>query len=34
VSLYPGFDVEVLDGGGAPVDYGQTLLETVRDSYD
>ena len=34
VNLYPGFDVEVLDGDGATVEFGQTLLETVRESYD
>jgi len=33
-SLYPGFGVDVLDGNGAVVDFGQTLLETVRESYD
>ena len=33
-SLYPGFHVEVLDGDGSPVEFGQTLLETVRESYD
>jgi hypothetical protein len=34
VNLYPGFDVAVLDGDGQIVEFGQTLLETVRDSYD
>ncbi|HTU70354.1 MAG TPA: hypothetical protein VMF11_08515 [Candidatus Baltobacteraceae bacterium] len=33
-SVYPGFEVEVLDGDGNFVEYGNTLLETVRDSYD
>jgi len=31
---YPGFDVEVLDGDNLVVSSGQTLLETVRDTYD
>lgn len=34
ISLYPGFGVDVLDGDGEVVEYGQTLLETVRESYD
>ncbi len=34
VSLYPGFGVDVLDGDGEIVEFGQTLLETVRESYD
>ena len=34
ISLYPGFDVDVLDGDGTVVEFGQTLLETVRESYD
>ncbi len=34
VSLYPGFGVEVLDGDGNVIEFGQTLLETVRESYD
>jgi len=34
VSLYPGFGVDVLDGDGQSVEFGQTLLETVRESYD
>jgi hypothetical protein len=34
ISLYPGFDVEVLDGDGQIIEHGQTLLETVRESYD
>ena len=34
ISLYPGFGVDVLDGDGEPVEFGQTLLETVRESYD
>ena len=34
VSVYPGFEVDVLDGDGVVVEFGQTLLETVRDSYD
>ena len=34
VSLYPGFEVQVLDGDGEIVAFGQTLLETVRESYD
>jgi hypothetical protein len=34
VNFYPGFAVDVLDGDGAIVEYGQTLLETVRESYD
>ncbi len=29
---YPGFEVEVLDGDGNPV-QGNMKLETVRDSY-
>lgn len=29
---YPGFDVDVLNGKGEPVN-GNTLLSTVRDSY-
>jgi hypothetical protein len=33
-SLYPGFEVKVLNGDGEAVEFGQTLLETVRDSYD
>lgn len=33
-SVYPGFEVDVLDGDGTIVEYGNTLLETVRDSYD
>ena len=33
VNLYPGFDVEVLDGDDIAV-QGRTLLETVRESYD
>ena len=33
-SVYPGFEVEILDGDGQPVEFGQTLLETVRESYD
>lgn len=32
-SQYPGFNVDVLDGDGNPVP-GQTLLGTVRDSYN
>lgn len=31
---YPGFDVDVLDGDGNIVTAGQTLLESVRDTYD
>jgi hypothetical protein len=34
VSLYPGFEVDVLDGDGNIVEHGRTLLETVRESYD
>lgn len=34
ISLYPGFVVEVLGGDGRVVEFGQTLLETVRESYD
>ncbi|HVN68138.1 MAG TPA: hypothetical protein VMU38_00595 [Candidatus Binatia bacterium] len=34
ISLYPGFGVDVLDGDGETVEFGQTLLETVRESYD
>jgi hypothetical protein len=34
ISLYPGFRVDVLDGNGTIVEFGQTLLETVRESYD
>jgi len=34
ISLYPGFGVDVLDGDGTVVEFGQTLLETVRESYD
>ena len=30
---YQGFDVDILDGDGNPVD-GRTTLGTVRDSYD
>jgi hypothetical protein len=30
--IYPGFDVDVIDGTGEPV-AGNTLLSTVRDSY-
>ena len=30
--IYPGFEVEVLDGHGNPV-HGATKLGTVRDSY-
>jgi hypothetical protein len=33
-SFYPGFDVEILNGDGEVVQFGQTLLETVRESYD
>jgi hypothetical protein len=33
-SVYPGFDIEILDGDGVVVEFGQTLLETVRESYD
>ena len=29
-----GLKVEILDGDGTIVEFGQTLLETVRDSYD
>jgi len=29
-NVYPGFDVDVLDGEGSVVAAGQTLLETVR----
>ena len=32
--VYPGFDVDVLDGDDNVVNAGQTRLETVRDSYD
>ena len=32
-SNFPGFDVEVLDGNGEPV-QGNTRLDTVRDSYE
>jgi len=31
--LYPGYDVDVLDGNGDPV-HGSTKLGTVRDSYN
>ena len=34
VNFYPGFAVDVLDGDGTVVEFGQTLLETVRESYD
>lgn len=34
VNLYPGFDVEVLDGDGNIVEHGRMLLETLRESYD
>jgi hypothetical protein len=34
ISLYPGFGVDVLDGDCTVVEFGQTLLETVRESYD
>jgi hypothetical protein len=34
VNLYPGFDVEVLDGDGNVVEHGRMLLETLRESYD
>lgn len=34
VNLYPGFDVEVVDGDGNAVEHGRMLLETVRESYD
>lgn len=33
-SLYPGFDVDVLDADGLPIAAGQTLLQTVRETYD
>ncbi|HEX3468065.1 MAG TPA: hypothetical protein VHT05_08325 [Candidatus Elarobacter sp.] len=33
-NLYPGFDIDVLDGDGEVVTAGQTRLETVRDSYE
>jgi hypothetical protein len=32
--VYPGFDVDVLDGDGSIVTAGQTLLESVRETYD
>jgi hypothetical protein len=32
-SSYPGFDVEVVDRRGNPV-QGNTKLDTVRRSYD
>jgi len=32
LSIYPGFNVEVLDGDGNPVP-GQTKLENLRDTY-
>ncbi len=32
-AVYPGFDVDVLDGGRNPVP-GHTRLKTVRDTYD
>ena len=32
-SVYPGFDVEVLDADRNPV-AGQTRLENVRDTYE
>ncbi|HKE36383.1 MAG TPA: hypothetical protein VKB39_03075 [Candidatus Baltobacteraceae bacterium] len=34
VNLYPGFDVEVLDGDGNVIEHGRMLLETLRESYD
>lgn len=33
-NVYPGFDVDVLDGDGNVVGAGQTLLQTVRETYD
>lgn len=32
-TVYPGFDVDVLDGDCNPV-MGQTRLENLRESYD
>jgi hypothetical protein len=32
-TVYPGFDVDVLDGDCNPVS-GQTRLENLRESYD
>ncbi|HEY5023080.1 MAG TPA: hypothetical protein VII30_11405 [Gemmatimonadaceae bacterium] len=34
LNSYPGFAVDVIDGDGNVVTAGQTLLETVRDTYD
>lgn len=34
VNLYPGFDVEIVDGDGNVVEHGRMLLETLRESYD
>jgi hypothetical protein len=33
-NVFPGFDVDVLDGDGNVITAGQTRLETVRESYD
>lgn len=33
-NVYPGFDVDVLDGDGEIVTAGQTLLQTVRETYE
>jgi hypothetical protein len=33
-NVYPGFDVDVIDGDGNIVSAGQTLLQTVRESYE